>query len=121
VLYFHTEVDDPTWAPLEKLRDLAEQRGDIEAPDVEAYMYMGAVVDEDETVTIHLYKHRMTRRYLNVDDAGHAYVYAGSAGEDFTEVFYDQLHDLASAIDWAQGEIEWVNGERVLRFDGDAA
>jgi hypothetical protein len=121
VLYIQTDVDEPTWAPLEKLRELAGERTDIDPPDVEAYMYMGAVVDEDRIVTIHLYKHQLTRRYLNVDDAGHAYVYAGSADEHFRRVFYDQLHDLAAAVDWAQGEIEWVSGERFLHLGDDAA
>jgi hypothetical protein len=55
---------------------------------------------------VHLYKHVRTRRYLNVDDAGHAYEYAGEANGDFTAVFYEPRRDLASAIEWAQGELE---------------
>jgi hypothetical protein len=62
VRFFHTFNVTRTWAPLERLRSLVERQPDIEAPDVESYMYMGTVVAEDESVTIHLFKHVLTRR-----------------------------------------------------------
>jgi hypothetical protein len=108
LLTFHVSDQAPTWAPLERLRQLANQRSDIAAPEVERYMYMGTVVTEDRAVTIHLYKHHLTRHYLNVDDAGHAYRYAGSADDEFTSAWYEPLPDLASAIEHAQGEAEWM-------------
>jgi hypothetical protein len=108
LLTFHVFDDQPTWAPLERLRELASQRPDLSAPEVESYMYMGAVVTEDRSVTIHLYKHQLTRHYLNVDEAGHAYRYAGSDDDEFVSCWYEPLPDLASAIEHAQGEAEWM-------------
>jgi len=43
---------EPDWKPLEKL---------VAAVHLDAFMHMGHVGD------IQLYKHRMTRRYLNID------------------------------------------------------
>jgi hypothetical protein len=109
MLAFHHVFDFvPTWAPLERLATLIGGRPGVPPPEVESYMYMGVVTDDLGSVTVHLYKHVLTRHYLNIDDAGHAYRYAGSASEDFSEVWYEPLPDLASAIDWAQGEAEWM-------------
>ncbi len=41
-----------------------------------AYMFMGRV--EQDGTTIHLYKHRDTRRYLNVDAQGCGWRYDGA-------------------------------------------
>jgi hypothetical protein len=44
-------------------------------------MYMAAVHGGRPPVTVQLYKHIDTRRYLNLDDAGHAYAYQLSSSE----------------------------------------
>ena len=44
-------VDEPNWAPLERA---------VPVTDLENFMYMGRVGE------IELYKHRITRRYLNI-------------------------------------------------------
>jgi hypothetical protein len=111
----------PTWAPLERLATLLEGRADISPPEVESYMYMGVVVGNHEPVTIHLYKNVLTRHYLNVDDAGHAYVYRGALADDFDEVLYEPLTDLAAAIEHAQGEAVWMRSGRWPDPDHDAA
>jgi hypothetical protein len=59
----HSET--PTWDPLERLFSPAT---------LAAFMAMGEVI-QNGTV-IYLYKHRMTRRYLNLDARGGAYRYA---------------------------------------------
>lgn len=41
-------------------------------------MFMSTVVGDRVGLTVHLYKHRDTRRYLNLDDRGRAYCYCGS-------------------------------------------
>ena len=51
-------VDEPNWAPLE----LAVPSGELDN-----YMYMGRVGE------IELYKHRFTRRYLNVSQDGRGF------------------------------------------------
>ena len=48
---FVVTVDEPNWAPLERAVPLT---------DLENFMYMGRVGE------IELYKHRITRRYLNI-------------------------------------------------------
>jgi hypothetical protein len=121
LLTSHVFEFEPTWEPLERLRDLAVQRPDIEAPEVESYMYMGKVVSHEGSVTIHLFKHVLTRHYLNIDDTGHAYRYVDTGEADFTAACYEPLDDLASAIDHAQGEAKWMRSGRWLGPDHDAA
>jgi hypothetical protein len=48
-------VGEPNWAPLERA---------LPASELENYMYMGCAGE------IELYKHRMTRRYLNISRNG---------------------------------------------------
>ena len=56
------EVGEPNWEPLEAL---------LSMEDCEDFMYMGTVGD------IELYKHRHTRRYLNIcGTSGKFYRYA---------------------------------------------
>jgi len=42
------------------------------------FMYMGRLTAVD-VPDVHMYKHRWTRRYLNIDALGHAYRYVPSA------------------------------------------
>jgi hypothetical protein len=56
-----TTVGEPNWAPLEAVMPCAE---------LESFMYMGSAGE------IELYKHRFTRRYLNISrDARSFYQY----------------------------------------------
>jgi len=55
------EVSEPNWKPLERL---------LSRTECASFMFMGSVG------TIMLYKHRDTRRYLNIDaDTGEFYLY----------------------------------------------
>ena len=40
-------------------------------------MFMGIASSAGKTLDVYLYKHLDTRRYLNLDAAGHAYAYLG--------------------------------------------
>ena len=51
-------VDKPNWSPLEML---------LSPSECEDYMYMGLAGD------IELYKHRWTRRYLNISSDGRCF------------------------------------------------
>ena len=63
------EVGEPDWKPLE---------GVLSSCDCESFMYMGT------TSGIVLYKHRYTRRYLNIKaETGRFYRYADG---DFIEI-----------------------------------
>ncbi len=75
---FLTTLDlgiDPVWEPLEHLAATVRQRPELPQFHPSEFMYMAAVHGGRPRVTIHLFKHIDTRRYLNVDDAGHAYAY----------------------------------------------
>ena len=50
-----TTVGEPNWAPFEQV---------LPASELEMYMYMG------QASGIELYKHRLTRRYLNISRDG---------------------------------------------------
>lgn len=63
----------PVWEPLEKF--LGDDR-------VGQFMFI-ATYTRDDGRHIHAYKHRGTRRYLNLDDSGHCYRY-GDGG--YTEI-----------------------------------
>ena len=75
---FQTKLDldgDAVWAPLEAVARIARQSSELPSFHEAEFMYMCAVHNQRKRLTIHLYKHRDTRRYLNLDDAGHAYAY----------------------------------------------
>ena len=62
-------VGEPNWAPLERA---------VPAAELENFMYMGRAGE------IELYKHRWTRRYLNISsDGGRFYRLIGDA---YTEI-----------------------------------
>jgi hypothetical protein len=73
---FKTRMQFPQeteWRPLEGVARLARQSHALPSFHECEFMYMGAVWNTRSRLRIHLYKHRDTRRYLNLDDAGHAY------------------------------------------------
>ena len=75
---FQTTVDldrEPVWEPLEAVARIARQSPELPSFHEHEFMYMAAVLNAQKGLTIHLYKHRDTRRHLNLDDAGHAYAY----------------------------------------------
>jgi hypothetical protein len=77
---FSTEFElplDGDWEPLEAVSRLACSDPTLPSFHEAEFMYMGAVTNERKRLRIHLYKHRDTRRYLNIDDAGHTYEYRG--------------------------------------------
>ena len=60
------------WVPLERFADLATRSGRSIA--VRDFMWMSAAEFSDGR-TVHSYKHSDTRRYLHLDESGHAYRY----------------------------------------------
>ena len=68
--YEHDREHD--WAPLERFANLATRSGHTVCAD--DFMWMGAAEFNDGR-TVHSYKHIDTRRYLHLDDSGHAYRY----------------------------------------------
>jgi hypothetical protein len=88
-------VDPPIdWTPLERFCELAATRG-VTGLDADDFMWMGCR-DSAAGVTVQLYKHIDTRRYLNLDASGHAHVWR--SGDDSYH-----LTSPAAAIDWVTG------------------
>lgn len=67
--------DEPEWGPLEALSRLTRSSAHLPAFHADEFMHMGIVRGTTKDVVIQLYKHCDTRRYLNLDDGGHAYQY----------------------------------------------
>jgi hypothetical protein len=71
--------DEPDWKPLEAVARIARDSADLPSFHEAEFMYMASANDSPTGRIIHLYKHRDTRCYLSLDDAGHAYEYCGSS------------------------------------------
>jgi hypothetical protein len=90
------------WGPLEAVARLSRVGPDLPPFHPGEFMYMGRVdAMRKRGLRIHLYKHRDTRCYLNLDDGGHAYAYCGSNGGE-NPVFggrYRLLPNLFEAVE----------------------
>ncbi|HUF94825.1 MAG TPA: hypothetical protein VMO52_01975 [Acidimicrobiia bacterium] len=91
--------DDPNWKPLEAVLP-AEWCG--------GFMWMNLVVDKG--VVIELYKHGITRHYLNLDADGGAHRWTGSGYEPMS---------LEEAIDHAFAGIEETGWDRTTVYDDE--
>lgn len=91
--------DDPSWKPLEAALP-AEWHG--------GFMWMNRVVDGG--VVIELYKHGITRRYLNLDADGGAHRWTGSGYEPMP---------LAEAIEAAFEGIDETRWDRTTIYDDE--
>ena len=67
-----TYPSEPYWTPLEEA---------LGAAGADGWMYMGAAVSNDGLV-IHLYKHHITRQYINLSADGRAWRYGGDGYEE---------------------------------------
>jgi hypothetical protein len=91
--------DDPNWKPLEAVLP-AEWCG--------GFMWMNRVVDKG--VVIELYKHGITRLYLNLDADGGAHGWTGSGYEPMP---------LEEAVDRAFDGIEEMGWDRTTVYDDE--
>lgn len=85
---------EPAWGPLNQLAELCGERAGLPELDPREFMYMGCLT-ADEGHEVHLYKHVGTRRYLNLDSAGHSY---GLIASTRTGVVARLLPDLRTAL-----------------------
>jgi hypothetical protein len=99
------DVDgEPVWAPIENVARLARRSAELPSFHEAEFMWMGAVRHDRKRLTIHLYKHRDTRKYLNLDDAGHAYAYRhveSDPRDELTGGRYRRYGDLVAALEAA--------------------
>jgi hypothetical protein len=92
--YEHDREHD--WVALERFADLATRSGiNVSADD---FMWMGAAKFNDGR-TVHSYKHLDTRRYLHLDDSGHAYRYLARAEGSRYVPWPDPITALRSVSD----------------------
>ena len=89
----------PNWRPLESVLPMEWCGG---------FMWMQRV--EKKEATIELYKHGITRRYLNLDEHDHAY--------KLTNVGYRRV-SIEEAIDWVFENIEGMGWSRETVYDVD--
>ena len=75
----HAHDREHDWATLERFAEVATSTGHPLAAD--DFMWMGAATFEDGRV-VHSYKHIDTRRYLHLDEQGHAYRFLATAEGD---------------------------------------
>ena len=94
--------DVPEWGPLEAVARLSRMTPELPSFHPGEFMYMYRVDNRRKRLRIHLYKHIDTRRYLNLDDAGHAYEYCGSVSDPIDVKnfggYYRRHRNLAEGI-----------------------
>jgi ABC-type uncharacterized transport system ATPase component len=111
---FQTTVDvdgEPVWAPLEAVARIARKSANLPSFHEGEFMYMAAVHNERKGLTIHLYKHIDTRRYLNLDDAGHAYAYRYRADDSLGGLSGGRYQRYRNLIDALAGADLWLFDE----------
>lgn len=110
VVYVDASPREPEWGPLEQLAGALSTAPD--APDIDPgdFMYMTKMADRKGNA-LHLYKHIDTRRYLNLDDAGHAHEFVRVATLRHTDELagvYRLARDLRVALDHLELDSELV-------------
>jgi hypothetical protein len=102
---FATRFDvsgDAVWQPLEAVARVARSSAHLAPFHEGEFMFMGTVSNARKRLDVHLYKHVDTRRYLNLDVAGHAYAYLGPVSytvDTTTGGRYRRFRSLRDAID----------------------
>jgi hypothetical protein len=91
---------DPRWsAPLDAVARAIVLEPRYRFFDVADFMVMGLVVRRKPRPDIFLYKHGYTRRYLNLDEGGHAYRYAPPRDVQRGSGRYMRHRSLRDAVD----------------------
>lgn len=116
---FTTTLDletGPDWAPLEAVARVVRQSPDLPQFHPGEFMYMATLHAARSQVRIHLYKHVDTRRYLNLDDGGHAYAYQYRLGDGHAANFggrYRRYRNFLDALD--RLDLQAFERERLFR------
>jgi hypothetical protein len=101
---FATRFDVPVeavWQPLEAIARVARSTAHLAPFHEGEFMFMGTASNACKRIDVYLYKHRDTRRYLNLDVAGHPYAYLGPASpavDTTTGGRYRRFRSLRDAI-----------------------
>ena len=71
--YVYDDAAEPDWRPLEQVARICRDHPALPDLDPDDFMYMGRYVHPPTRHEVLAYKHLVTRRYLHLDHAGHAY------------------------------------------------
>jgi hypothetical protein len=97
------------WAPLEAVARAIAHEHYYRFFDLSDFMLMAKVVRRNSRPDIFLYKHYYTRRYLNLDEAGHAYRYVPPRDLFHGEGRYLKHRSLRAALDHLElWELPWM-------------
>ena len=97
------------WAPLEAVARVVAGEPHYRFFDLADFMLMGKLRRRKPRPDLLIYKHRFTRRYLHLDEAGHAYRYV--APRDLSRAHGRHLRhrDLGAALDALRlWELPWM-------------
>ena len=121
IAYRHVNIDRPDWAPLRRLAQRLTTYPDLPAIRPDDFMWMGELAPLDGGPAMHLYKHVVTRRYLNLDTDLRTYVYVdGDHNRPFFEatVHFRRLRGITAAIERLQ--LDQFDLARGTRLDASA-
>lgn len=101
---FRVDLDtEPRWEPLEQLARICQAHPLLPDLDADHFMYMGRLVGRGRPPILQ-YKHIFTRRYLNLDHAGHIWTVAITDADLSSNSFIAQcrpVRDLEHALESA--------------------
>lgn len=102
-------LDPGWWAPLDALGRVIAGEPRYRFFELADFMVMARVVRRPRRPDLLLYKHGYTRRYLNLDDAGHAYRYVAPREIGRGSGRYVRHRDLRTALDHLDlWELPWM-------------
>jgi len=104
-LTLHESPDLSAWRPLERLAAQAAARPGLPPVDPDDFLYC-ARITRAELPVLHVYRHVLTHRYLNVDEAGVVWRYIGPGpkGEDPRYAFVEDLADALAMTELTRAE-----------------
>jgi hypothetical protein len=108
---FQTTMDldgDAVWAPLEAVARVSRMSPDLPSFHEGEFIYMCAVRNARKHLTIHLYKHVDTRKYLNLDEAGHAYAYRYRKDDPHDGLSGGRYQRYRTLVDALEGAGLWL-------------
>jgi hypothetical protein len=94
------------WVPLERLIARVGDDDTLPPIDIDDYLY-AAWTHPEKQPYIHLYRNVLTGRYLNVDDQGHLWVFAGRSKE------CPEGYRRAASLEEAIGRADLVRAEQL--------
>ena len=102
----HESTDASAWRPLERLAAQAAARPGLPPVDPDDFLYCARITRANLPV-LHVYRHVLTHRYLNVDEGGLVWRYIGPGpkGEDPRYAFIEDLAEALAMTELTRAEL----------------